>query len=72
MSRRQVQVCAARMPSDQAAGFIALLQAADDLFLRSVELRLRAWELYRKTTGLTPAGKSLKLAKPPKPRSAGN
>jgi len=61
MSRRQVQACAARMPEELAAAFLALTAASDDLFLRSVELRRQAWQLYRNTTGL-PKGHKLPKA----------
>ncbi len=46
MSRRQLSACAARLPSDKAALFLALMSAADAQFMRSVESRRMAWDLY--------------------------
>ncbi len=61
MSRRQVAACAARLDPARGAAFLALTAASDDLFLRSVELRRQAWELYRNSTGL-PKGHKLPKA----------
>jgi hypothetical protein len=47
MSRAQLAACAARLPSDKAAMFLALMGAAENLFHRSVETRQMAWDLYR-------------------------
>lgn len=47
MSRRQVEVCAARLPVEARAQFLALIAESADLFNRSIELRKRAWLVYR-------------------------
>ena len=70
MNRDQAQACAACMPDGQAAAFLALTQASNDLFTRSVELRLQAWDLYRATTGLRKSGKPIRPFKAPEAGSA--
>ncbi len=57
MSKRQIDACAARLNAKSAATFRTLIGAADELFKRAVALRLAAWALYRRETGLTVAGK---------------
>lgn len=63
MSRQQIQACAARMPEAQAAAFLALNSAADELFGSSVDLRLKAWDLYRQTTGESKGASKRKRAR---------
>lgn len=63
MSRRQIDVCAARLPPREAAMFRAMLADADDLFRTSVRIRLKAWQMYRDSTGLQRRDKPRKARK---------
>lgn len=65
MSRRQQDACAARMPPAQALEFSDLLSAADALFMSSVRLRRRAWEMYRQAVPDAARGPRLLASKPP-------
>jgi len=47
MSRRQLELCAARMRPEEAAAFAALMAASAELFHESVKLRKQAWQLYK-------------------------
>lgn len=47
MSRRQVELCAARLSPADAAHFTSLIGSAERAFNESVAIRLLAWQFYR-------------------------
>jgi len=55
VNRRQIQACVSRMPASESLAFLALIQASDELFARSVALRGQAWRLFHDTAVDAPA-----------------
>ena len=69
MNRRQIQACLARMPPSESLAFLALIQASDELFARSVALRGQAWTLFHDTAADAPtSAKHAPDASPKPPR----
>ena len=69
MNRRQIQACLARMQPSESLAFLALIQASDELFARSVALRGQAWQLYHDTAADASAP-AKPAASPKQPRKA--
>jgi hypothetical protein len=52
MSQRQIEACAARLQPPERMQFLVLMGEARALGLQAAEVRRRAWEVYRQSTGL--------------------
>jgi hypothetical protein len=52
MSTAQIQKCAERLDPHDAAEFKSMHEAATALIRRGIELRRKAWAMYREKTGL--------------------